>query len=35
MRGNLVWDTCAFVPSKASLTKEVGSNEGGGALKST
>ena len=23
MRGNLVWDICAFVPSKAGLTKEV------------
>ena len=23
MRGNLVWDICAFVPSKASHTKEV------------
>ena len=23
MRGNLVWDICTFVPSKAALTKEV------------
>ena len=23
MRGNLVWDICAFVPSMACLTKEV------------
>ena len=29
MRGNLVWDTIAFVPSKAGLTKEVVSHEGG------
>ena len=29
MRGNLVWDICAFVPSKAGLTKEVVFHEGG------
>ena len=29
MRGNLVWDICAFVPSKAGLTKEVVFQEGG------
>ena len=29
MRGNLVWDTCALVPSKAGLTKKVVLNEGG------
>ena len=28
-RGNLVWDICAFVPSKAGLTKEVIFHEGG------
>ena len=29
MRGNLVWDICAFVPSEAGLTKEVVFHEGG------
>ena len=29
MRGNLVWDVCTFVPSKAGLTKEVVFHEGG------
>ena len=29
VRGNLVWDICAFVPSKAGLTKEVVFHEGG------
>ena len=29
MRGNLVWDIGAFVPSKAGLTKEVVLHEGG------
>ena len=29
MRRNLVWDICAFVPSKAGLTKEVVFHEGG------
>ena len=29
MRGNLVWGICAFVPSKAGLTKEVVFHEGG------
>ena len=29
MRGKLVWDTYAFVPSKAGLTKEVVFHEGG------
>ena len=29
MRENIVWDICAFVPSKAGLTKVVVSHEGG------
>ena len=29
MRGNLVWNICAFVPSKAGLTEEVVFHEGG------
>ena len=29
MRGNLVWDIWAFVPSKAGLTKELVFHEGG------
>ena len=29
MRENSVWDICAFVPSKAGLTKEVIFHEGG------
>ena len=29
MRWNLVWDVCAFVPSKAGLTKEVVFHKGG------
>ena len=33
MRGDLVWDICAFVPSKAGLTKEVVFHEGGWSLK--
>ena len=33
MRGNTVWDICAFVPSKAGLTKEVVSHKGGGVSK--
>ena len=33
MRGNLVWDICAFVPSKAGLAKEVSSIHGGGLSK--
>ena len=33
MRGNSVWDICAFVLSKAGLTKEVVFHEGGGLSK--
>ena len=29
MRGNLVWGTCVFLPSKGGLTKEVVFHEGG------
>ena len=29
VRGNLVWDICAFIPSKAGLTKEVVFHKGG------
>ena len=29
MRGTLAWDICAFVPSKAGLTKEEVFHEGG------
>ena len=29
MRGNLIWDVCAFVPSKVDLTKEVVIHKGG------
>ena len=29
MRGNLVWDMCAFAPSKAGLIREVVFHKGG------
>ena len=29
VRGDLVWDICAFVPSKAGLAQEVVFHEGG------
>ena len=32
VEGNLVWDICVFVPSKAGLTKEVVSHEGAWSL---